>query len=161
MQIADNAVVTLHYKLHLGDGVTIDQSDPNDPLVYLHGNGDIVPGLEAALVGLSKGARKDVVVGPDEGYGERDPDGVEVLPMSEFEDQPVEAGDEFWAEDEDGDEISVTIVKVEGDQVTVDYNHPLAGKTLHFSVDVLDVREATAEELEHGHPHGADGHEVH
>lgn len=157
MKIAENTVVTLEYSLHLGDGVTVDQSEPDDPLVYLHGIGEIVPGLEDALEGLEAGQTTQVVVAPEEGYGERDPAAVQEVDSSAFE-GPVKAGDTMVATDEDGDEMLVTIVKVEGDKVTIDLNHPLAGKPLHFEVTVREVRAATAEELEHGHAHGADGH---
>lgn len=158
MNIAENSVVSLDYSLHLGDGVIIDKSEPGDPLVYLHGSGQIVPGLENALAGLAPGESKKVTVSPKEGYGERDEKQVQTLPIAAFGGQPVKAGDELVAVNDDGDQIPLKIVRVAGDQVTVDFNHPLAGATLHFSVEVKDVRAATEEELEHGHVHGPGGH---
>lgn len=161
MKIAENTVVTLEYTLHLGDGVIIDKSEPGEPLTYIHGLGEIVEGLENELEGLEAGAKKQVVVKAEEGYGLRDEKAVQTLEKSAFEGQDVKPGDEFIAVDDDGEQVPVKIVKLEGDKVTVDFNHPLAGKTLHFSVDVKEVRAATEEELEHGHVHGPDGHHHH
>jgi FKBP-type peptidyl-prolyl cis-trans isomerase SlyD len=157
MKIADNSVVSLDYSLHLGDGVIIDKSEPGDPLVYLHGSGQIVPGLEDALSGMEVGQSKKVSVTPAEGYGVRDETRVQVLPKEAFGGQPVKAGDELIAVNDDGDQVPLKIVSIAGDKVTVDFNHPLAGATLHFSVEVKEVRAATAEELEHGHVHGPGG----
>lgn len=158
MKIADHCAVSLDYTLHLGDGVIIDRSEPGEPLVYLHGQGQIVPGLERELAGLAKGDQKRVTVSPAEGYGERVEGRVQVVPMSAFGGEQVSAGDEFMAMGPDGMPIPVKVASVAGDQVTVDLNHPLAGATLHFSIEVADVRTATAEELEHGHVHGEGGH---
>lgn len=159
MQIAENHVVTLEYTLHLGDGVIVDKSEPGDPLTYIHGFGEIVEGLESELEGLEVGAKKLVVVSPEEGYGVRDDRSVQELDKSAFEGQDVKIGDEFIAVDDDGEQVPVKILKLDGDKVTVDFNHPLAGATLHFFVEVKDVRAATEEELEHGHVHGEDGHD--
>ncbi|MFM2151915.1 MAG: hypothetical protein RL199_350 [Pseudomonadota bacterium] len=158
MQIRDNAAVTLDYTLHLGDGVIIDKSEPGEPLSYLHGNGQLVPGLEAALLGLEAGAQKRVVVAPADGYGTRDPEQVQTLPRSAFEGLELTVGEEFVALGEDDEPMPVKVVRIEGDDVTIDMNHPLAGETLHFSIEVKGVREATAEELEHGHVHDGEGH---
>jgi FKBP-type peptidyl-prolyl cis-trans isomerase SlyD len=159
MKIAENSVVTLEYALHLGDGVIVDRSEAGDPLVYLHGMGDIVPGLESALEGLEAGASKQVVVTPDDGYGPRDEQAVQTLASSAFGDATFKEGDEFVATDDDGNDVPVKVLKIAGSKVTVDFNHPLAGKTLHFSVQVREVRAATGEELEHGHIHGEHGHD--
>jgi FKBP-type peptidyl-prolyl cis-trans isomerase SlyD len=159
MQIAKDCVVSIDYRLHLGDGKIIDESDPGDPLVYLHGYEEIVPGLEKALEGKKTGESLKVQVSPEEGYGEYDPDGVEEVARDEFpSDMELEAGGVVTAVDEDGDEVEFLVKELRDKTVVVDFNHPLAGKTLHFEVTVRDVRAATAEELEHGHAH-APGHE--
>ncbi|PTL80921.1 peptidylprolyl isomerase [Vitiosangium sp. GDMCC 1.1324] len=159
MEIAKDSVVTLDYRLHLGDGKTIDESDAEDPLVYLHGYEQIVPGLEKALEGKKAGAALKVQVSPEEGYGEYDPDGVEEVAREEFPpDMELVAGGIVSATDDEGDEVDFLVKEVRGDTVVVDFNHPLAGKTLHFEVTVREVRKATEEELEHGHAHGP-GHE--
>ena len=159
MQIAKDSVVTIDYRLHLGDGKIIDESEPGDPLVYLHGYEEIVPGLEKALEGKKAGESLKVEVAPQDGYGEYDPDQVEEVPREDFPpDMELEAGGIVSATDEEGDEVDFLVKEVRPKTVVVDFNHPLAGKTLHFEVKVLEVRAATAEELEHGHAH-APGHE--
>jgi FKBP-type peptidyl-prolyl cis-trans isomerase SlyD len=159
MQIANDSVVSIDYRLHLGDGKTIDESDPGEPLVYLHGYEQIVPGLEKALEGKKVGESLKVTVTPEDGYGEYDPDGVEEVPREDFPpDMELEAGGIVSATDEEGDEVDFLVKEVRPNTVVVDFNHPLAGKTLHFEVTVREVRAATKEELEHGHAHGP-GHE--
>lgn len=159
MKIAKGCVVDLDYSLHLGDGELVDRSEPGEPLSYLHGEGQIVPGLESALEGLGVGEQRKVVVDPAGGYGEHDPRGLQKVPKEAFppgfDPQP---GMELTAQGPGGDEVPFVVQKVEADGVIIDLNHPLAGKTLHFDVTVREVREASAEELEHGHPHGPDGH---
>ena len=161
MKVAANCVVSLEYSLHLGDGEVIDSSEGGEPLVYLHGAGQIVPGLERQLDGMEVGDSKQVVIAPTDGYGEREQENVRQESRAKFGDQPIQAGDELVAIDEDHNQLPVRIEKIEGDEVTVDFNHPLAGKTLHFDVKVRDVRAATAEELSHGHVHGAGCHHHH
>lgn len=163
MKIGQGSVVSLDYKLHLGDGTIIDQSEEGAPLHYLHGGGQIVPGLEKQLEGLDAGQSGKFVVQPAEGYGNHDPRGVQEVPKTSFPpDAKIEAGTEFAAQGPDGDVIPVTVREVKGDKVVIDLNHPLAGKTLHFDITVKDVRKATDEELEHGHVHGDDdGHHHH
>lgn len=160
MKIANGSVVGIDYSLHLGDGRVVDASEPGDPLTYLHGEGQIVPGLESALEGLAVGDSKQVVVAPAEGYGEHDPRGLQVVPRGAlppgFEPQ---VGMALTAEGEDGEPVPFSIREVRLDDVVIDLNHPLAGKTLHFDVTVREVRAATPEELSHGHAHGAHGHE--
>ncbi len=160
MRIEKGRVVDIDYSLHLGDGQVVDRSEPNEPLTYLHGQGDIVPGLETALEGAQVGDRKQVVVSPANGYGNHDPRGIQRVPREAFPQgfQP-EVGMQLSAQGPDGDEVMFVIQRVEPDAVTIDLNHPLAGKTLHFDVMVREVRDATPEELEHGHAHGPDGHE--
>jgi FKBP-type peptidyl-prolyl cis-trans isomerase SlyD len=159
MQATKDNVVSIEYRLHLGDGKIIDESDPGDPLVYLHGYEEIVPGLERAIEGKKAGESLKVQVSPEDGYGEYDPDGVEEVAREEFPpDMQLEAGGIVTAVDDDGDEVEFLVKELRPKTVVVDFNHPLAGKTLHFEVTVREVRKATAEELEHGHAH-APGHE--
>ena len=159
MKIANDTVATLDYRLHLGDGKLVDESEPGDPLVYLHGHDEIVPGLERALEGKKAGDRLEVVVKPEDGYGEYDPDSVEEVPRTDLPpDLELVAGETITGTDPDGDEMDFLIKEVKKDTVVLDFNDPMAGKTLHFDVTVREVRAATAEELEHGHAH-APGHE--
>ncbi|HEY0094135.1 MAG TPA: peptidylprolyl isomerase [Archangium sp.] len=159
MQIAKDSVVSIDYRLHLGDGKIIDESEPGDPLVYLHGYEEIVPGLEKALEGRKAGESLKVEVAPKDGYGEYDPDGVEEVPREDFPpDMELEAGGIVSATDEDGDDVEFLVKEVRPKTVVIDFNDPMAGKTLHFEVTVREVRAATKEELEHGHAHGP-GHE--
>lgn len=159
MKIANGTVVGIDYSLHLGDGKIIDASEPSEPLTYLHGEGQIVPGLESALAGLAAGDRKQVTVPPTDGYGEHDARGIQEVDRSAFppEFQP-EPGMELTAEGEGGEPVPFVIREVRADKIVIDLNHPLAGKTLHFDITVREVREATAEEREHGHAHGPHGH---
>lgn len=159
MKISKGSVVAIDYSLHLGDGQVVDASEPGDPLTYLHGEGQIVPGLESALEGLGVSDTKKVVVAPEQGYGERDPRGVQEVPRNAFPpDFSPQPGLELTAEGPDGEPVPFTVREVKLETVVIDLNHPLAGATLHFDVTVRDVRAATAEELEHGHAHGPDGH---
>jgi FKBP-type peptidyl-prolyl cis-trans isomerase SlyD len=161
MKIAANCVVSLDYSLHLGDGAIVDSSAEGEPLVYLHGSGQIIPGLERQLEGLTPGEARQLTVAADEGYGEHDPKAIQEVDQKAFGDRALTAGDEFIAVDDQDNEIPVRIKAVQGGKVTVDFNHPLAGKTLHFNVKVKDVREATDEERAHGHAHGEGGHHHH
>lgn len=158
MKVSKDCVVSLEYRLHLGDGQIIDQSQPGQALGYLHGRGQIVPGLEAQLEGLSEGESKQVVVPPALGYGEHDARGLQEVPRSMFpEDAPLRPGLSIQAQTAEGAVIPITVREIKGDAVVVDLNHPLAGKTLHFDVTVKTVRAATPEELQHGHAHGPGG----
>ncbi len=160
MRIEKGRVVDIDYSLHLGDGKVVDHSDPGEPLTYLHGEGEIVPGLESALEGAEVGDRRQVVVAPAEGYGDHDPRGIQRVPRQAFPpDFQPQVGMELSAQGPDGDEVAFVIQRVEPDAVTIDLNHPLAGKTLHFDVTVREVRDATPDEIEHGHVHGPEGHE--
>ena len=160
MVIEKNRVVSIDYKLVDDDGDLIDSSDEGEPLVYLHGNGNIIPGLEKQLEGKKQGDAVACVLNPVDGYGERDESLVFTVGKDEFEGSEVDVGMQFEAHGENGAQI-VTVVSVEGDEVKDDANHPLAGEKLHFDVKIVDVREASAEELEHGHVHGAHGHHHH
>jgi FKBP-type peptidyl-prolyl cis-trans isomerase SlyD len=156
--IADGHVVQIHYTLKDDTGVVLDSSEGDEPLAYLHGADNIVPGLEAKLTGRGVGDRVSVKVAPADGYGERAGE-PQPVPRDAFpDDLELEEGMQFVAEDDDGELVPIWIAGVEGDVVVVDRNHPLAGVTLNFDVQVVDVRDASPEELEHGHPHGAGGH---
>jgi FKBP-type peptidyl-prolyl cis-trans isomerase SlyD len=158
MQIADKTVVSIHYTLTNALGETIDSSVGQDPLVYLQGAQNIIPGLENALTGKAVGDALQVTVEPAEGYGEIRDELIQEVDRSAFQGvDDIDVGMQFMAQTPWGEQ-PVTVVKVEGDQITLDGNHQLAGETLNFDVEVVEVREATAEEIEHGHVHGPGGH---
>lgn len=161
MKIANGTVVGLDYKLHLGDGEIIDASEPGSPLYYIQGEGNIVPGLERALEGLGKGDTKQVVVAAEDGYGAHDPQGVQEVPKDAFGGELPEVGNQYTARGPNGEQVPFVVKEIKPEVVVVDLNHPLAGQTLHFDVAIQEVREATAEEKEHGHVHGAGGHHHH
>ena len=158
MQIAVNTVVHIHYTLKDDSGATLDTSSGGEPLAYLHGTGNIVPGLEKALEGKQAGEKLSVKVVPEEGYGVRDEALVQKMPRRSFQGvRDLKPGMQFHTQTQQGP-VAVTVTHLAGDMVTVDGNHALAGVTLNFHVEVTKVREATAEELMHGHVHGAGGH---
>lgn len=160
MQIESRKVVTLEYTLTDEGGDVLDTSKGGEPLVYLHGSGNIIPGLESALAGKGEGESLKVTVSPEDAYGDRDEDLMQTVPKSRFGDEELEVGMQFQARGPEGP-VLLTIVRVLADTVTLDANHPLAGKTLSFDVTVLSVRDATLEELTHGHVHGPGGHHHH
>ncbi len=153
MQISRNSAVSIHYTLTNDAGEVLDSSVGEEPLLYLHGTGNIIAGLEQALNGKSAGDKFEVTVPAAEAYGEVDESMVQVAPLSMFQGMEVEVGMQFHADVSHGNGI-ITITAVEGDEVTIDGNHPLAGQALTFAVEVVSVRPATAEELAHGHVHG-------
>lgn len=157
MNITQDKVAEIDYKLTV-DGEIIDQSEENEPLTYLHGHSNIIPGLERALEGKAAGDSLQVTVQPEDGYGARDEDSTEDLDREDFDDD-IEVGATYYAQSEDGSVIPFTVLAASGDKVTVDFNPPLAGKVLNFDVTVLSVRDASAEELEHGHAHTPGMHE--
>ena len=157
MQIASNKAVTIHYTLKDDEGNVLDSSDGREPLTYLHGGGNIVPGLEAALEGKVEGDAIQATLTPEQAYGQRDEANVRNIPVRKLQDGKPKVGMRYRVQTPDGYEVAL-VTAVRGDYATVDGNHPLAGKTLHFDVKVVGVREATAEELEHGHVHGPGGH---
>lgn len=160
--IADNVVVTIEYTLRNTGGEVLDSSTPDEPLTYLHGHQNIVPGLESALTGKRKGETVQIAVPPEEGYGARDPSGVRQLERAAFPpDADLFPGVSFVAELEDGEHMPMWVTAVDDDFVHIDMNHPLAGETLHFEVTVVELRDALPNELAHGHPHGRHGHEHH
>jgi FKBP-type peptidyl-prolyl cis-trans isomerase SlyD len=158
MKIAANTVVTLEYVLKDDSGEILDSSD-GEPLEYLHGQGQLVPGLERELDGKKAGDSLEVTVPPEDAYGAHDPDRVIEVERGELpEDLLPEVGMELNTEGPDGEPLIMWITEVNDESVTLDGNHPLAGQTLFFSIDVRAVRAATEEELSHGHVHG-EGHE--
>ncbi|MCC9609632.1 FKBP-type peptidyl-prolyl cis-trans isomerase [Blastopirellula sediminis] len=154
MNIGKNSVVTIDYTLKDDDGELIDTSSGGDPLVYLHGIGALIPGMESALEGKKTGDIFQIVVSPDQGYGEYDEDDVMEIELTAFEDpSQVQVGMELVLETEEDGEFAAVVTQVGDGVAIVDRNHPLAGMTLHFDVVVRDVREATPEEIDHGHVH--------
>jgi FKBP-type peptidyl-prolyl cis-trans isomerase SlyD len=157
MQIAKNTVATIDYTLKAPDGQVLDSSKGREPLSYLHGASNIIPGLENALEGKGEGDSVQVTVPPGQGYGDRDERMIQSVPRTNFQGvNEIRPGMQFQAQTTQGPRV-VTVVKVDPDQVTVDANHPLAGMELNFDVKVVEVREATAEEIAHGHAHGVGG----
>ncbi|WP_141732583.1 FKBP-type peptidyl-prolyl cis-trans isomerase [Oligoflexus tunisiensis] len=158
MIAGQNSVVLMDYTVKDDEGNLIDTSAGQDPLAFILGMGNIIPGLERAFIGKKKGDSFQVRVKPEEGYGERDEALVEVVPRTQFSGiKDLRPGMQLQAQTDD-EVMVVTVVKLTDREVTVDANHPLAGKTLNFDVAVVDVRTATQEELAHGHVHGVGGH---
>jgi FKBP-type peptidyl-prolyl cis-trans isomerase SlyD len=158
MQIADRCVASFHYTLTDASGKVIDSSAGSAPLAYLHGSGNIVAGLEKAMAGRTPGDKFEVSVAPEEGYGVRRPELVQIVPRAAFQGvRELKPGMRFQAESERGP-MAVVITEIEGDEVTVDGNHPLAGEMLYFAIEITEVRQASHEELAHGHVHGPGGH---
>ncbi len=158
MNIEKNRVVTLQYTLRDEQGTVIDSSSGRAPLSYIHGKGNIIPGLEQALAGRTAGDKLDVTVAPEHGYGRRDERLVQIVPRTRFTGvSELTPGMQVRSNGPHGQRM-LTVVRVERDFVTVDANHPLAGRTLHFSLEVEEVRKATHEEVSHGHVHGPGGH---
>lgn len=158
MQVAKNKVISIDYTLTDAQGTELDSSQGRGPFAYIHGIGNIIPGLEAALEGKSKGDQVNAVIPPEKAYGTRDENLVQNLSRSQFDtDQEIQVGMQFQAMSEGGPRV-VTVVSVDADNVTIDANHPLAGVTLHFDVTVKEIREASDDELSHGHVHGPDDH---
>jgi len=156
--VVDGLVVSLDYRLHLDSGEQVDDSEDEGPLEFLQGHGHIIPGLEQAIYGMAVGDEKDIVVAPTDGYGEHDPEAFEEVPTSAFPADlkaSLEVGMPLQTQDESGDVLVVYVSEVRPDNVLIDLNHPLAGETLHFWAKVVGLREATSEEMAHGHVHGA------
>ena len=154
--VESGQVVSMEYTLRV-DGEVLDSSDQGGPLQFLAGYGNIIPGLENEMMGMKIGDSKDVVVSPEDGYGEFDEEAFADVPRSEFKDMKLEEGLEMNVTDEDGNQQMAHIDSFTEDTVRLDFNHPLAGAELHFSVKVIALREPTAEELDHGHVH-EEGH---
>ena len=158
LKVQDGHVVSMDYTLHV-DGEVLDTSSGHEPLEFLQGAGNIIPGLEQELYGMAIGESKKVIVQPDEGYGTIDPEAFVEVPKEQFPPTiPLEAGIEIQVTNQDGQPMSARIDSVGDDSVRLDFNHPLAGKELHFDVTVVSLRDATDEETEHGHVHGGGHH---
>ena len=158
MKVSDNQVVSMEYTLKV-DGEVIDSSEGHEPIEFLQGAGNIIPGLERELYGMAIGESKEVVVAATEGYGPEDHEAFMDVPRSQFpSDIPMVVGTELELHDQEGHPVHARIDQVEEDRVRLDFNHPLAGKELHFSVKIASLRAATDEELDHGHVHG-EGHD--
>jgi FKBP-type peptidyl-prolyl cis-trans isomerase SlyD len=158
MQIATHKVVSIDYTLTDKEGSVLDSSEGRGPLTYIHGIGQLISGLEASLEGKSAGDALKVEVAPADGYGEWDPEKIAEVPRDQFTGiDDLKVGMQFSAHGEAGEQI-VTVSKIEEDTVTVDANHPLAGQALTFDVKIVGVRDATQDELSHGHVHGPGGH---
>lgn len=159
MRAEANKVVSIDYTLTGPAGQVIDTSRGSEPLPYLHGAGNIVPGLEKALEGRQKGDVVKVTVQPDQAYGMRDEQMIDEVPRARFPaGVDIKAGMQFQANTPDGPRV-VTVISADENTVKIDANHPLAGMPLTFDVTVMDIREATAEEINHGHVHGVGGHQ--
>ncbi|RKZ85662.1 MAG: peptidylprolyl isomerase [Gammaproteobacteria bacterium] len=159
MKVSENSVVVIDYKLTDNDGEVIDSSEGAGPLAYLHGMGNIITGLEEALLGKEAGDEVKASIEPAKAYGERQEDMKQEVPRDLFSGiDNIELGMQFQSETEQGP-VMVTVVAVEEEMVTVDGNHPLAGVHLNFDVTIREVREASEEELAHGHVHGEGGHQ--
>ena len=163
MTISDKKVVLIHYTLKDKTGEVIDSSEGNDPLAYIQGIGNLVVGLEEEWAGKAVGDKLNTTVKPEKGYGERSDQNIHKVPLAGFQadgDEKLEAGMQVRVETNEGMSIA-DVASIEGEEVTLDLNHPLAGEALHFDVEVMDIREATKEELDHGHAHGPGGHDHH
>lgn len=159
MNITSNKVVSLNYTLKNSEGMVLDTSEGRDPLLYLHGVGGLIPGLEKELEGMAVNDKKNVVVQPEDAYGKRQAELYHVVPKSGFQgDEEMQVGMQVQLETEQGPAIA-RIDKIEGEDVTLDLNHPLADMILHFDVEVVDIREASEDEISHGHVHGPGGHQ--
>ena len=153
MHITKNKVAAIRYTLRNGAGEVLDSSEGGEPLYYLHGEHNLIRGMEEGLEGRQAGDKLNLVIPPEKGYGVRDADNVHQVPKSAFGGSPVEVGMQFQADDG----MVVTVKEVGPDSVTIDANHELAGETLHFAIDVVEVRDASDDELSHGHVHGPGG----
>ena len=163
MTITENKVVLIHYTLKDNSGETLDSSEGKDPLAYIQGIGNIIIGLEEALAGKVVGDKVTTTIAPEKAYGVRNDANVHVVPLSGFQadgDEKLVEGMQVRVETNEGVSIA-DVAKIDGEEVPLDLNHPLAGETLHFDVEIVDIREATKEELDHGHAHGPGGHHHH
>ena len=159
MKVSKDKAVSMHYTLKNDAGEVIDSSEGKEPLDFLQGHGNIIPGLESALEGANKGDKIEVSVKPEQGYGLKMQDAIQEIPRSALQGiDEVKVGMQLQSQDQDGNAYIVTVTKVEDDKITIDANHALAGETLHFSVSIESIRKAETEELSHGHVH-SNGHD--
>lgn len=158
-KIAQNSVVSLDYTLTNDAGDVLDKSE-NGQFVYLHGSNNIIPGLESALIDKALNDAFKISIDPVDAYGEKDDSKKQVVGREMFEaDSPIEVGTQFHAQSPEGEMLVITVTDIQGDEITIDGNHPLAGERLHFDVKVTELRDATEEEIAHGHVHGEGGHQ--
>jgi FKBP-type peptidyl-prolyl cis-trans isomerase SlyD len=159
LRVADSIVVGLAYELQDSEGEWIDSADELEPLEFICGFGQILPGLERNLYGMVVGDEKKIVVAPEDAYGEFDPEAYDLASLDWFPSvDELEIGMSVEVEDSDGETVEAYIAEIRDDGVVLDFNHPLAGETLYFNAKIVSLRQATAEELDHGHVHGATGH---
>ena len=158
--VADNQVVSLDYTLRLDNGQVMDSSEGRDPLEFIQGQGQIIPGLEKELYGMAVDDEKKVVVAPGDAYGELEPDNFEWVERGAFpaDMELIEGMGLRMRDSNSGEVMEAYVAEISSDRVKLDFNHPLAGETLHFQVKIAGLRDATSEELAHGHVHGPDGH---
>ena len=168
MTIENNHVVTLNYTLHTieenGEKVFVEQSNAEQPLNFLYGVGMMIPKFEAEIAGLTTGDKKSFEIAPEEAYGQKDPNAIAQLPVDMFKDHPQglpPVGAMLPLSDNQGNNFTAIVIEVTDENIVADLNHPMAGKTLNFDVEVVATRPATEEELSHGHAHGVDGTETH
>jgi len=163
LTVQDESVVTMEYRVTLDNGEVVEASDEDGPMQFIQGRGHVYPAIEAAIGGLAPGDEKNLLLPPEEAFGEYDPDATEAIPLDLFPDDiELIEGDEVELYDEEAEEtIEAVIVELQDEYAVVDLNHPLAGETLHIWVKIVDVRAATAEELEHDHVHGEHDHDDH
>jgi FKBP-type peptidyl-prolyl cis-trans isomerase SlyD len=159
MPLKSNQVVTMNFTLKDDNGNILDSTKGNEPFSFISGTNQILPKLEEKVGEMLIGSKMDVILDPEDGYGIYDDGAVKIINRSEFpEDIELDKGMGFLAKSPQGKDVQFFIKEVEGDNITVDFNHPLAGKNLHFDLELLNLRDATREELDHGHVHGAGGH---
>ena len=166
MTIENNHVVTVNYKLHTieadGEKVFVEETTTENPLTYLHGVGMMIPKFEDEMNGLTAGDKKSFTISPEEGYGPNDPNAVAQLPLDMFSESGLPpVGAMLPLSDNQGNNFNAIVIEVTPETVVADLNHPMAGKTLSFDVEIFNTRPATEEELSHGHAHGVDGNEAH
>lgn len=160
-RVQDGKIVVIHYTMS-EDGKAIESTRGKDPVAYLHGRNQMLPGVESALVGQEVGAKLVITVPPEGAYGARSGPGPQAVPRKEFpRKMNLQEGMPLEIRDSEGKPVRVWITKVQGTRVWIDIDHPLAGRTLTFDMEVINVRDPAPEELEHGHAHGADGHHQH
>ena len=159
MAITQNKVVTMNFTLTDDYGNVLDSTDTGGSFSYITGGNMVLPRLEEAVNGMLIGTKKSLKLNAADGYGNYNEDALQVVGKENFpEDFVLEVGMEYIASNPDGVQMPFTITKVDGEEITIDFNHPLAGINLNFNIELVDVRDATAEELNHGHVHGAGGH---
>lgn len=160
MPLKPNQVVTIHFTVKDELGEIVDQTESNQPFSFLSGKNQILPALEEEIGNMIIGSKKNITLKPSEAYGEYMPEAVQIVNRKDFPpDMELEEGMNFMANTPEGNQVPFIVTQIEGNNITIDFNHPLAGETLLFDVELIDMREATQEELAHGHSHGnGDGH---